>query len=90
MLAFSISNFEQAQDEILREKFKSTHNLRYHGACQPFEICFRLKMTTLVHSFCSRHVLCVDHNRFETVGELKAYLTETKVMEIYFRGKRDK
>ena len=36
-------------------------------------------MTTLIHSYCSRHVLCVDHTKFENIGALKDYLIETKV-----------
>ncbi|XP_060555346.1 splicing regulator SDE2-like [Ruditapes philippinarum] len=35
-------------------------------------------MTTFVHSFSSRHVLCLDHAHFKTVGDLKSYLTTDK------------
>ncbi|WAR18738.1 SDE2-like protein [Mya arenaria] len=32
-------------------------------------------MSTFVHSFCSRHVLCVDHKEYKTIFELKGFLT---------------
>ncbi|XP_045187140.2 splicing regulator SDE2-like [Mercenaria mercenaria] len=35
-------------------------------------------MTTLIHSFSSRQVLCIDHIDFKTVGDLKSYLAAEK------------
>ena len=44
-----------------------------------FKIASGYKMTTLIHSYCSRHVLCVDHTKFENIGAFKEHLIETKV-----------
>lgn len=36
-------------------------------------------MTTFVHSFSSRQVLCIDHLKVKCVGDLKDYLSTEKV-----------
>lgn len=37
------------------------------------------KMSTFVHSFISRHVLCIDPNEYGTVLDLKRYLVNSNV-----------